>query len=388
MRTESTSSNSEIGRETTWSNNLQAFGIGALLGFGTYANTFSTVDLLLAVWVFWILVRGHKPPSWSYLLLASLWVSAIGGGAPLVTGYWGGRIWLLAVLGSWAYRRVTPEYLAVGFIQALALQTGLGVLHLFDQHRSWIGLSWNLTVLSHTGLAALIISTRLRSWAYITALVLIPVAGARAALGAGVIWVVLRRRPLLLIGLLPIFGLFYFNHGERLNPDSIQRAYETRKELLVREVEVTPTPIPTPAPQPTVIATQSPAPTIEPTYTPARERPQYATEPIERARGYEPVGFAAYNFAGVPPKPHNGYVLLWYEMGILAVLPLVLVVYGWRKGIIPLALIVSYAAYSWFELIPVGRADGHFTVALVLLFFAASKSPDSEKPFSLLDPAE
>ncbi len=368
MRTESTSSNSEIGREITWSNNLQAFGIGALLGFGTYANTFSTVDLLLAVWVFWVLVRGHKPPSWSYLLLASLWVSAIGGGAPLVTGYWGGRIWLLAVLGSWAYRRITPEYLALGFIQALALQTGLGVLHLFDQHRSWIGLSWNLTVLSHTGLAALIISTRLRSWAYVTALVLIPVAGARAALGAGVIWVVLRRRPVLLIGLLPIIGLFYFGHSERLQFESVSAAYENRTTLLVRDVE-----------DPTATGSS---------YKPGQERSRESSAPVRRAGFYEPVGFAAYNFAGIPPKPHNIFYLLWFEIGILIAIPIALAIFAWRRGFVPWELLAMYAAYGWLVQLPVGRADGHFTVALLMLFFAASKTPISEKPISNLDPTE
>jgi len=51
-------------------------------------------------------------------------------------------------------------------------------------------------------------------------------------------------------------------------------------------------------------------------------------------------------------------------------------------------LLAMYAAYGWLVQLPVGRADGHFTVALLMLFFAASKTPISEKPISNLDPAE
>ena len=319
---ELTNSNLVTGQTNTWRAEI-SFSLGCLLGFGTFAYTFSTVDLVLAAIATFLLLRNYRPPGWTFLLLGSIWIFSINGANPVLSLSWGGRIWILAFICSWAATRTKPEYIALGFTTALTLQTLGAVPHLFDTTRGWVGLSWNLSVLSHSGLAMLLMTTKIRSFTFISAVLTLVAAGARAPVGAVVLWAILRPNRASVVAVLLVLALFTYNHNERLDPGVISNAFDTRAELLGE-------------------------------YDPWR-----------------PAGFAAYNYAAPPPKPHNIFVLLFYELGVFVVVPIALAIYAWRQGIIPWQLLVVYGAYGLFVEAPVGRADGHFTLAAVLTYFAA-----------------
>jgi hypothetical protein len=162
--------------------------------------------------------------------------------------------------------------------------------------------------------------------------------------------------------MVPILALFAWNYSDRLDPETVARAVDTRAELLTREAEIH-------------------KPTPGPAYQGGRERELAASgELMNVSWAYDPVGFAAYNFSAAPPKPHNIFVLLWYELGVFIAVPVGLAIYAWRSGILPWQLLVIYAAYGLFVEAPVGRADGHFTVGILVIYFAAraarSKTPD------------
>ena len=74
----------------------------------------------------------------------------------------------------------------------------------------------------------LLMTTKIRSFTFISAVLTLVAAGARAPVGAVVLWAILRPNRASVVAVLLVLALFTYNHNERLDPGVISNAFDTR----------------------------------------------------------------------------------------------------------------------------------------------------------------
>jgi len=333
---------------------------GALLAVGTFQSSALVVGVILIAWASYTAIKNRHIPLWAVVLWAAFGAPF----RPMESTVTAGVILSLAVLADDVRRDWSLSSFVNGLLIGSVLQFTTG-LYTWGESRPGL-YSLNASVVAQTGLMFWFILPELKKprrfypWAW--AAVHMAVSMSRFPLFAAGVMVALRPSRGLIVMYLGIVGVFLFagysqDNLSRLLPAQVFNAAGVRAEL-VKSAATDPDLVPVnvrvnPAPNPDAVG---------PSFTPKAVEVEVSTR-----HPYTGYGVGQYiNKTGLV-RPHNVAVLLFYEMGFLALIPILLFIWALLTRRIPFATGVAMLALWQIVEEPAALFEGFYTTAAVLI---------------------
>ena len=332
--------------------------LGALLAIGTFTTLTPLVDLTAAGWAGVLIFRcGARPPWWSLAIAGAVAVSIFQSADPHATAGVAIRILAVATLFTHYARDWKPTDFMLGVAWGLLGQTAALVMLWPLAPARAAGFTANASELTQIGFIAFAVvppyasSTR---WAALaTAAITLAASGGRAGIVTAGLWgagsLSWRRwiDTAIVLAVVAVALVWSGQAARWTDAGDIRAAVEDRIDLVL--------------------------PDAEPVTGPAQAAVQaavdlYGVETVYHQATITPTGYGAGAMfrATAAQRPHNWPQVVVFELGALAVIPLV--VFGWavstgRLPVVPLLAIAPLAMLSE-EMMAVPA--GHYALAAVL----------------------
>lgn len=336
--------------------------LGALLTVGTFDSSVLFVAAILIIWAVWE-SRRELPPVPGLILAGSIAFTA-----PLATVAWhplviSALVLAIVVLGRSIRRQWDSQSFFLGLIAGVTPQI-VAAFFTWPSNRPGL-LSLNASQVAQTGLVFWLILPSLvpssQRFAWVAAAIQMSVAVSRAPMAVGFVYVVLnpsRLRLLMFAGICVLFAgaLISQGLGDRLNPGELREAAQTRSDLIKPSAETE-----TGESKPVFIPVELPTGqiVIEATTDSSKYNlPRFTWTGYGNGNYLDATGIV---------RPHNVPVLLFYEMGLLALVPFGL--FGWAAVTRRIPWGVAFSLFLLWQVVeePAGRFEGMFTTAAVLI---------------------
>ncbi len=334
---------------------------------GTFASAHVVISGVIVCWAVVIVAKRQTwPPMIGLLVSGAICITAIGSIAPLVSLSLGLIVLALFIVSKHVRAEWNTRDFLIGLMVGASPQVITGVMT-WGAERPGL-LSLNASQLAQTGLVFWLITadlSRRDQWmAWIPATIQMSIGMARAPMIAVIAYLLFKSSKRLFLmtiifaGVFAITGILQGNL-DRLLPNDIIRAAGVRLSLL----EVVEPPFFIGGTELVMPDSASDVHVGAVTRTGSISGIEALKEAAFQWTGY---GFGNYvNVTGIL-RPHNAFILLFYEMGILAVIPIIFL--GWavyyRK--LPIAVFLSLFLLWQVTEEATGRIEGFFTTCAVL----------------------
>ena len=324
---------------------------GTILAVGTFPSMWPLVDGVFAVLCVTAWIAGVRPPKWALLLALPIGISALW--SPVPVDGMTAAIRILVV--SFAARsfingdRSGGLWLGLGFAVGLALQTVALAATGWDTNRP-PGLTLNAFLLGEAGLTAFMLVAWRHSYRWpllITSALYIVLSGTRStALAVMAFGITTRSREIALYAavITATFVIWSFigpSQGRQLNPEALQSAAESRVA--------------------SITGTEAARQSVVDAY--GDEIPYQ--EPRLKLFGY---GWGGYLPSTGLQRPHNVLAMLIWELGILAVVPLVVLLWAlWRRWL-PIPVLIGFGIVGAVSDDLASRPEAQYMLTAVILF--------------------
>ncbi len=325
---------------------------GAVLAAGTFPSMWPAVDGIFALLCVSAWVAGVRPPKWALILALPIGLSAIWSPVPID----GISAALRIVFVAFAARsimngdRSDGVWLSLGFIAGLAIQTA-GLATVGWLHDRQAGLSLNAYVLGEAGLAVFMLTSwrhNLPKWAALfTVTIYIVLSGTRST-ALGLLAYALATRNIKILASAAVistlfigWGLFFGGNPDRLSIPNMASTAEKR------------------------IATITGGELARVDVQSAFGDDIEFTEPKLRLFGY---GWGGYGASTNLQRPHNVAAMLIWELGVLAVIPAILLLWAWRRRWVAIPVLIGWGVVWSVSDDLATRPEVQYMFAAVILF--------------------
>lgn len=317
---------------------------------GTFVSGYPIISAAFTGWALWITWNTKRPPPKAGLLLSgAIYLTSIGSVQPLMPIAMGTIVLSLFIIARHVRTGWDTYSFVLGMIAGSAIQMYAAITTWGDVRPPLLSL--NASQVAQTGLVFWIVLPELKKpeqwYAWLPAAVHMGVSLARVPLAAAVIYFFSRPskpRAFMLAGIIAVFFSSSTSQGllSRVLPESLADKVSERIGMVINPAETT------------VALTGGKSDELIP-------KVEYAE--------FEWNGYGVGNYVTETGliRPHNIFVLVFYQMGVLAIVPVFL--FGWavfaRK--IPLSVFLALFFLWQFTEEAIGRVEGFFTTAAVLV---------------------
>ena len=379
-------------------------------------SSYTIVGFIFVAWAIWVVYKTHKIPSRKSLAMAgAIYLTALASIAPSMPIILGTFVLALLVVADYVRADWNLRSFFIGLLYGVSLQLAAAILT-WGTPRPPL-LSLNASQVAQTGLVFWLIVPELKfgeRWAgWFPAALLIGVSVARAPIASVLLYFFARpckQFGLMLVALISVFVFASHSQGnlQRFMPDTVKEAAESRLALLGfpdlklpdiklpdranedRESVMVPAPtaavatdnvvLPEPTQNLTAIAVTerlAPDKQVIRTGTDLLTGRDISETPITKETSFGWNGYGLGNYVNVTGliRPHNIFVLLYWEMGLLAVVPVFLLGWAVFTRRMPFSVFLALVLLWQFTEEAAGRVEGFFTTAAVLVAVWRTRPP-------------
>ncbi len=332
--------------------------LGALLIVGTFASAYALVAAILVGWALWIVFRSKRtPPVPALFIWVSVSLTGLNSANHLMPLALGTIVFALFIVTNHAREKWDLHSFFIGMLSGVAMQVYAAVT-------TWGAvrpplLSLNASQVAQTGLVFWLVLPELKrkeQWlAWIPGVVWVAVSLSRAPLVAGIVYLFAKpfeMKTKMLAGLLVLVALAAISQGQaqRFLPAPIAKSVEQRTGLIFRPAATT-----------TALLHGGPDELI-----PNVSRPEFYW-----------TGYGVGNYVTETGliRPHNLFILIFYQMGALAIVPVFLLGWAVLTRRIPFSVFVALFLLWQFTEEAAGRVVVFFTTAAVFVAVWRTRPP-------------
>ncbi len=312
---------------------------------GTFTSLYPIVATILVFWAAVITWRCKRtPPLLGLLLAVAIYLTSLGSVEPLMPLALGTIILAVIVVSDHVRREWDLQSFFIGLTAGVAPQV-FAAFTTFGAARPGL-MSLNASQVAQTGLVFWLVLPEMKARAqwlgWLPAAVQMAVSVSRVPLFVAVVYFALKptkQRAVMLFLIIVLFIYAGYAQGQisRVLPPQLIKAAELRLGLISSPIE----------------SSQAAAGSIS----------DSVVSPEFEISGF---GFGNYiNHTGLV-RPHNVFILMFFEMGILALIPVLMLGWAVFTRRLPMAVFIPLFILWQFTEEANGRVEGFFTTAAVL----------------------